>query len=111
MTPAACPDVRCLQALLNDGGHEDEPGDLIHHLETCIDCQHTLHALAAEPDAWVSTARGLTDPARDEPALRRLVERLKREDAPAGDDLAFLRPAGRPDVLGLLGPYEVQEEI
>ena len=60
---------------------------------------------------WEDAAHGLGDAAREEPALRQLVEELKSGDPAPVEDLSFLRPAEKPGVLGLLGPYEVQEEI
>src|SRR5262249_58740122 len=61
-------------------------------------------------DAWESTTRGLLDAVRKEPALQCLVERLKSEEIQT-TDLSFLRKGDRPGLIGLLGPYEVQQEI
>jgi serine/threonine-protein kinase len=109
--PRTCPDVRDLQALLEGAG--GEPGDWADHLEGCDSCQQALESLTAAPPAWQLTARGLEDAARGEPALRRMVERLKSGEPPPGDDgdLSFLRPADSPGVIGWLGPYEVREEV
>ncbi len=41
-----------------------------------------------------------------------MVERLKEEKLPAEEEeLYFLQPADQPDLIGLLGPYQVQEVI
>ncbi len=113
MIQRTCPDGGRLQALLEEGGARDDTDELVHHLESCPDCQEVLQELAAPPDVWACAARGLMDEARAEPTLHRLVRRLKEEDPqPAQDDgLSFLRPADKPGVLGLLDRYEVQEEI
>src|SRR4051794_27796957 len=108
MSPIPCPDVRNLQALLDEGG---EGGELVHHLETCADCQHTLEVLTAEPAVWEDAAEGLVDQSRQETALQELVARLKGEDPQPAEDLCFLQPSDRPGLLGLLGQYEVLEEI
>ena len=94
-------------------GAGDEQADLVGHLETCAGCQQTLEVLAGDRTVWEAIAQGLVESARHEPALQRLVERLKSEDpAPvADDDLSFLRPSDRPGLLGLLGQFQVREEI
>lgn len=46
-----------------------------------------------------------------ERTLHCLIERLKQADSPPTNDLSFLRPARKPGLLGMLGPYEVLEEI
>jgi serine/threonine protein kinase len=58
-------------------------------------------------------ALGLDVETRQETALRQAVHQLKREDPLPGENepLSFLQPADKPDLLGLLGPYEVQEEV
>jgi serine/threonine protein kinase len=113
MTHATCPAVRHWQALLEDGEASSEPAELIHHLETCAGCQQTLEVLTADQAVWDSIARGLGETVRQEPALRHLVERLKSEEPlpVAEEDCFFLRPTDQPGLLGLLGQYEVQEEI
>ncbi len=109
MSQAICPDDGTWRAFLTEGsGKADE---LARHLETCAGCQRTLEVLAAEPAVW-EDAQGLGDAARGEAALRQVIEQLKSEDLPAEDeDLSFLRATDNPGLLGLLGRYEVQEEI
>src|SRR5581483_812355 len=113
MTQATCPDAGHLQALLEDGLSGDESAEVVQHLETCAECQRTLEVLAGDRVVWDSIARGLVDNSRENVALRRLMEGLKSEPIlPADDnDFSFLRPTDRPDLLGLLGQYEVQEVI
>ncbi|HEY7423472.1 MAG TPA: protein kinase, partial [Gemmataceae bacterium] len=113
MTQTLCPGGRRLQARREEGEAGDEADELVHHLESCSACQETLQDLAAPPHLWVCAAWGLTDKARAEPALHRLVWRLKEEDPLPAEDggPSFLRPTDKPGLLGLLGRYEVQEEI
>ncbi len=115
MVGVCCPDTRTWQALLEGSGTGDAPEDLVSHLEGCADCRHTLEALAADEAAWQDAALALEGrrQAGHESALQGVVERLKGEPPAAaeGEDLSFLQPADRPGLLGLLGPYEVQEVI
>ncbi len=113
MTLPTCPDVPNLQALLEAGGSGDEPDEVVRHLETCARCQQTLEILSADLGSWEAMAHGLGQPARRETALRQVVEQLKREEPVPADawDLPSLRPADQPGLLGLLGPYEVQEVL
>lgn len=111
MSQSTCPDPRNWQALLDE---DDGDGalELAAHLETCADCQQTLETLVARPGGWEDAARGLEKGVRAEPAVRGLLEQLKREEyLPAEDDLSFLHPADQPGLLGMLGPYEVEAEI
>src|SRR5262245_52216784 len=111
MNRTTCPDARRLQTLL-DGGAGEEADDMAHHLESCDDCQRTLELLAAEPTVWHDTQR-LQEARLSEPALQHAVEQLKNEDLFVGEepDLSFLSAAEHPDLLGILGSYEVQQEI
>ena len=112
MTSSSCPAVRSWQALLEESGPAGEFDELVGHLETCADCRHTLETLAADPTLWRDTAQDLCDTAWEEPALLQVMDRLKREEPLSeDDDLSFLQPTDRPELLGLLGPYEIQEEI
>ncbi len=113
MSRPNCPEVHNLQALLEESSTGSEPEELLHHLETCADCRQTLETLAADAGVWEDTAQGLTDAVREEPALRQAVEQLKGEDTLLTEDevQAFLRPSDKLGLLGLLGEYEVLEEI
>jgi Protein kinase domain/Protein of unknown function (DUF1583) len=112
MNPPGCPDVQSLLALVEEAGLGDGPTELMHHLETCPDCQRTLTDLAAGQGDWEDAAQGLVDVTRQEPTLQGIVENLKKEDPLCAEEepLSFLRPSDKAGVLGLLGPYEVIEE-
>src|SRR5579862_533154 len=102
MTKADCPNVSDLQSLLDEADAQDGE-ELLGHLEGCTECQHSLVTLAGDPAAWRFTAAGLGQTTRYEPALLHVVERLKDEDfLGTDDDLSFLQPTDKPDVLGLL---------
>ncbi len=113
LTMTKCPDIRNLQALLDDAAPGSETGDVLGHLETCVHCQHTLETLVADPGAWDDAAQGLANCQEQEPALRHMVERLQGEDFAAASrhEITFLRPTDKPSLLGLFGPYEVLEVI
>jgi serine/threonine protein kinase len=113
MSLASCPDVRSWQALLEESYQGGATDDWVRHLETCADCRRTLETLAAEPAVWQDTAQGLTETAWEEPALLHVMERLKTEESLLTEDEArsFLQPADKTGLLGMLGLYEVQEEI
>jgi serine/threonine protein kinase len=113
MAASPCPDIRNLQAILEEGGSVGDTDGWYRHLETCVICQHVLEGLAADTAVWEETARGLGARAGQEPALTRVLEQLKNEEPlPTEDaDLSFLRPTDCPGLLGLLGQYQVQEEI
>ncbi|HWG45900.1 MAG TPA: serine/threonine-protein kinase [Gemmataceae bacterium] len=115
MSRIDCPPVGNWQALLEGDRSECEIEGLAHHLETCGDCRQTLESLAVAPAVWEDTARSLGEQRRkgsQEPALRDVVERLKDEELSTPEaDLSFLQPTDAPNLLGLLGSYQVQEEI
>jgi serine/threonine-protein kinase len=111
MTRVECPDIRALEELLGADDVATDCNDLVRHLETCVDCQTALQTLAADPSDWDDAAHGLAGTTREEHVLRQLVEQLKDEEPERVEDLSFLRPAVKPGVLGMLGPYEVYEEI
>ncbi len=112
MTRASCPDIRRWQALLDNSAGEEAGGDVTEHLESCGACQQCLEILAAEPVVWQDTQH-LAERSRDEPALAQMVQRLKNDASLRTDDLdlSFLVATDNPSLLGVLGPYEVQEEI
>ena len=112
MTKADCPNMNALQSLLDEAEAPDDE-ELLGHLEGCTACQHSLETLAGDPEAWQFAAAGLGRATRYEPALLDVVERLKDQDllGDDDDDLSFLQPTDKPGLLGLLGDYEVQEQI
>jgi serine/threonine-protein kinase len=106
-----CPDRGSLLALLEEANPGADTGELDNHIETCPTCLRTLAELTQEEAIWKEAAGALTEATRSEPALRALMEAARSE--PPGNphwDLSFLRPAGEPGVLGLLGSYRVLEE-
>jgi serine/threonine protein kinase/DNA-directed RNA polymerase subunit RPC12/RpoP len=128
MKAAVCPDAHTLAALLEseiaEGGTEYS-----EHLETCTHCQQTLAELAADELSWKKLARylprvedkGAGQTPSCEPALERGIVQFKNEltlllktakGVPDEDlSLSFLRAADRPELLGYLNDYEVQEVI
>ena len=72
-------------------------------------------------NSWPGFARKLSDrPAEPEPALRKVMSRLKEGDMEATSDepalagdlpLGFLSPTDKPGQLGRLERYEVLQEI
>jgi Protein kinase domain len=139
MVKADCPNLNALQSLLDETGAEeckdflghlesctrcqtlletDEAGaeeckDFLGHLESCTRCQNALETLAGDTAAWGFTATGLGQPERYEAALLDLMDRLKDQDFVGADDdnFSFLQPADKAGLLGLLGDYEIQEQI
>jgi serine/threonine-protein kinase len=95
---------------------------LTGHIDTCVDCQHTLEGLAAGSMAWPDAAPMLgRETVPPEPALRRVMAELKREPSEAETTtgtgeagaipLDFLSPPQEPGHIGRLGPYEITEVI
>jgi hypothetical protein len=119
---AACPSTNRLEALLGDRVPAPENRLLAAHLEACKACQHKVEGLTAAHRSWPGLARKLSDrPPSPEPALRRVMDRLKDEpqdeatrDEPrvaCDTNLGFLSPPDKPGQLGRLERYEVLEEI
>jgi hypothetical protein len=116
-----CPSIGRLKDFLAERLPSEERTRLASHLETCTACQHRVEGLTAGQKSWPGMARKLSaHPPAPEPALRKLMERLKEDnveetrDEPvfAGDlPLNFLSPSDKPDQLGRLERYEVLEEI
>jgi serine/threonine-protein kinase len=111
MVQASCPDIRTLEALLSVDAIGNDPDELVQHLETCADCQRILQTLIGDSAVWEDAVRDLNHAGQEEPALRQLVEQLRCEDTESAEELSFLQPADKPGLLGLLGEYEVHEEI
>jgi serine/threonine protein kinase/WD40 repeat protein len=112
----SCPGSDCWQALLVADLPPDEREQLERHLELCPDCQTHLDQPLEDGDELLRLVRQVGSPATGsaDPTLTRILEQLHELQPPAqGEpgDLYFLQPAGRPDLLGMLGEYEVQEVI
>jgi len=113
MSETDCPDTPILLSILEESAVGNNAEDVLRHLDTCIACQRTLETLAGDPSLWEAAAQGLGKSARHEPALRHAVERLKNDEFPVIEDgdLSFLKPTDKAGLLGLFGPYEIQEQI
>jgi serine/threonine protein kinase len=112
-----CPEAELWQALLDGTLPPDEAELCEGHLRICPACQERLDRAGACGDELLRLARQVGDltlvPA--DPTLVQILERLHEKglDRAASEppDLYFLQPTDRPDLLGTLGPYEVQEVI
>ncbi|HKI37078.1 MAG TPA: protein kinase [Gemmataceae bacterium] len=117
--PLDCPGAESLQALLASALSSDEEERCLRHLESCPACQEQLARIEAFGSDFLRLARQFGDPTAvpPDPTLTEVVQRLHEVKSPVRTaavgpaDLYFLRPADRPDLLGLLGEYEVQEVI
>jgi len=120
--PAPCPGIDLLKELLTERLPPREQARLAAHLEVCTACQHRVEGLTAGQKSWPGVARKLTQqPPLLEPALKQVMENLKRDKDPeptrdvpvsAGDlPLGFLSPPDKEGQLGKLERYEVLAEI
>jgi hypothetical protein len=116
---AACPDLACWEDWFEDALPPHEEERLERHLESCPVCQDRIHGAQGCPETLRAVGRRFGDPTllpRDA-ALVRAVRRLHDARSPLtaaaldSDDLYFLDRTERPDLLGLLGRYEVQQVI
>lgn len=107
------PKIHCdasrLEQLLHGTLSERDETQLVRHLDTCLDCQKTMEALAAESQLW-KDARRLEDPLETVPRLDPGGSGIgaATDVEPA---LEFLDPCDRPGILGLLGNYEVRSVL
>jgi uncharacterized membrane protein YqjE len=119
---SSCPPIGRLKELLGERLPAAEQTRLTMHLEGCPACQHRVEGLTAGQHSWLGMARKLSEQAPSPgPALRKVIDSLKREAEPETSDsapafsgdlpLGFLSPADKPEQLGRLERYEVQEEI
>jgi serine/threonine protein kinase len=114
-----CPGIETWQTVLRAALAPDERKRWEGHLEACPACREQLDRMTGGPDDLVRLARQVGDPtaAPRDTALGQVVKQLLAEKpagrpaAPRPVDLSFLLPADRPGVLGLLGPYEVEEVL
>jgi serine/threonine protein kinase/DNA-directed RNA polymerase subunit RPC12/RpoP len=89
------------------------------HLEACPVCQKRISQAEDSGDALRRLGRKLGDPTEvpADPTLVQVLERLHEVKIPdrltpiAPADLFFLQPAERPEILGNLGNYEVEDVI
>jgi serine/threonine protein kinase len=114
-----CPPRDAWHALLADALPPDRRQAYECHLDACATCQDLLDREEEDEDFLRIAGRRLGDPtlAPPNPSLIQVLKRLQEEKDPTVPaladpaDLYFLRPAEQPDLLGLLGPYHVQEVI
>jgi serine/threonine-protein kinase len=100
--PRAC-DLERLRRSLQDGLSPSDQQELADHLETCDSCRRELERLAAASEYWNEARLLGEDPDADRTSL----------DMSRGTWLEFLDPPppDRPELLGLLGPYEVLQVL
>jgi serine/threonine protein kinase len=119
-TTVDCPTIACWRSLPEDGLPAEQMESLERHLESCAVCQSLVDQALDGEDFLLRPAREAGDPTAKpiDPTLNQFLARMhtwKSSDstAPAeATDLHFLRPdERRPDLLGTLGTYEVQEVI
>jgi serine/threonine-protein kinase len=117
--PVDCAEGVSWQALFADTVPPEERERSQRHLEACPVCQARLERAAQDEEYLLDLARRVGDPtvAPADATLAQLVNHLL-DAPPAGRTapgepagLYFLRPSDRPDLLGTLGAYEVQEVI
>jgi serine/threonine protein kinase len=114
-----CPGIESWHALFSGILQADERERAERHLETCELCQGRLDRAEECGDPLLRLGRQVGDPtlAASDPTLTHVLERLHevRSSMRAGltepADLFFLCPSDRPDVVGMLGHYEVTEVI
>jgi hypothetical protein len=129
--PDACPRPEQLEHLLRERLREDEQRAVLQHLDVCPACRQLLEQMAGPPTWLSSAARApaasrnarwparldeLIDRLRTQPptgaGVRRQESGLRQAPDPAGTQAgSFLQPSTKPGVLGVLGSYEVLEEI
>ena len=117
--PLDCPGIESWQALLDDALPPDQRERCERHLESCPACQDRLDRAEECGDALLRLARQVGDPtaAPADPTLAQVLERLHeaksrtRPPRRSRPTCTSSRPTDRPDLLGTLGEYEVQEVI
>jgi hypothetical protein len=117
--PLDCPGIESWQALFGGALSPQERERCERHLESCGACQARLDRFPESGDPVVELARRVGDVTvvPTDSTLVQVLERLcegkssERSASGAPAELYFLQPSDRPDLLGLLGPYEVCEVI
>ena len=115
-----CPEIETWPALLAAQLLPEQRKHCERHLESCSVCQERLHGVDVCGDPLLNLARDLGDPTAvpTDPTLAAVIERIHHEvkspvqtAAVEPADLSFLHPSNRPELLGILGNYEVQDVI
>jgi serine/threonine protein kinase len=116
--PLECPEVGSLETLESAALAPDQVERWERHLSACPACRERLDRVQGE-DTLLRLARRVGDPtaAALDPHLARIREHLHDLKGPdritpaEPAELFFLGPADRPDLLGTLGGYQVEEVI
>jgi serine/threonine protein kinase len=114
-----CPGTECWEALFGDTMSPEERQRYERHLESCAACQERLDRAEECRGGLVGRVRQIGDPTATapDPTLVEVLGRLHEVKSPVRAaaaepaELYFLHPAERPNLLGTLGSYEVQEVI
>jgi serine/threonine protein kinase len=117
--PLICSATESWIELLDGDLSPDQWARYERHLETCTACQQRLDRVEALTAPLKRLGREVGDPtvAPRDHTLSHFLDRMREVKSPLGippvepTDLYFLQPADRPDLLGTLGQYEVQEVI
>jgi serine/threonine-protein kinase len=117
-TATECPALESWQALFEDALPPETRRTYEHHLDACPVCQERLDHAEGCGESLRNLVRRAADPTitSAEPTLVQVLERLHESsttlvEADPANDLYFLTPADKPDLLGMLGEYEVQEVL
>jgi eukaryotic-like serine/threonine-protein kinase len=125
MMKQRCPSGR-LPLLIQDQLSPEESDRILDHLEECTTCQNLLDTLSADSTWWDRAKRGLSDVPVDESgrlpdapasecdvdALLEADPTLTRSDMPhAHDSAMMLDPPTRPDDLGVIDEFDIEEKI
>ncbi|MEQ8791799.1 MAG: serine/threonine-protein kinase [Pirellulaceae bacterium] len=118
-----CEDRR-LRLLLTAAEDSTEYKTAATHVESCLNCQTRLGALAADVQEWSEARELLTtngDDLQIEQELRDRPRRLSEDDRTSDDDRSaafnsavvrqLLSPPSHPEMLGRLGRYEIERLI
>jgi serine/threonine protein kinase len=117
--PYDCPTFDSWPALLDEALSLEQREPFERHLESCPVCQERIDQLLSSQDRVRRLGWQFGDPTLEaaDPVLDQVRERLSAVISPmvaaSGEpaDMYFLCPSDRPDLLGVLGAYEVQEVI
>jgi hypothetical protein len=113
-----CPEADLLQTPFGSALAPAQEERFERHVESCPACQEQLGGTEAFGSDFLRLARQFGDPtvAPADPTLTQVLERLHGVKSPLRPnsefiDLYFLDSADRPDLLGTLGRYEIQQVL
>lgn len=118
-TTLDCPGLECWRRLFKGRVAPEERERYERHLESCPACQERLDQADGDSATFRRQGQRIGDPTLvpPDPTLVQALEQLHEAKGPEPSvrvesiELPFLRPSDRPDFLGLLGGYEVQEVL